>query len=218
MPLKMQSLFTFYPIDLGSAIIGSIAGFIFACGLYYFDKSIKPGIEVKVGNPSKLLLDQGEFKSLNLKVINKKRNGFFTIFNKPATQIKIFLYFSDFQSRIAINTIVARWNSSREPLTPNNKEVDVGLALTHPREVLVPGEESEISVAIKKRNINYCLPFSNESYIYQNKDFEVPTWWKIRDDKFFVTVRFQSAEMEKMAGVFVVINKNNLEQFKIEKL
>jgi hypothetical protein len=116
-----------------------------------------------------------------------------------------------------MKTVIARWNSSREPLTPDYKNVDLGLALTHPREVLVPGDENEISVVIRKKDNKYCFPFSNESYIYQGKDFEVPGW-KIEDDKFIVVVRIQCAEVDKMGGVFVVLNKSSLEQFKIEKI
>jgi len=211
--VDLQSFFTFkLPIDLASAIVG----FSLAFSLYIIDKLIKPNIEVQVAEPSKLSLSQGEFKSLNLKIIHKKRSGILQFFNKPATQIKIFLFFHDFSSKVLMNTVTARWNDSREPLTPDYKNVDIGLALTHPREVLVPGQVSVISVVIKKENNSYCFPFSNESYIYQGKDFEVPGW-KIEDDKFIVVVGIQSAEIDKVGGAFVVLNKNNLEQFKIEK-
>lgn len=214
----MNNLFIFQlPIDLASSLTGGIIGLILAFGLYLFDKSINPDLEVQISDPSKLSLTQGEFKSLNLKIINKKRDGILRFLNRPATQVKVFLYFSDFPSKGLMNTVIARWNNSREPLTPDYKNVDLGLALTHPREVLVPGDENEISVAIRKKDNRYCFPFSNESYIYQSKDFEVPGW-KIEDDKFLVTVRIQSAEVDKMGGVFVVLNKSTLEQFKIEKM
>lgn len=36
--------------------------------------------------------------------------------NRSATQVKVFLYFSDFSSRVLMNTVIARWNSSKEPL------------------------------------------------------------------------------------------------------
>ena len=214
----MNNLFIFQlPIDLASSLTGGAIGLILAFGLYLFDKSINPDLEIQIADTSKLSLAQGEFKSLNLKIINKKRDGILRFLNRSATQVKVFLYFSDFSSRVLMNTVIARWNNSREPLTPDYKNVDLGLALTHPREVLVPGDENEISVAIRKKDNRYCFPFSNESYIYQSKDFEVPGW-KIEDDKFVVTVRIQSAEVDKMGGVFIVLNKSTLEQFKIEKI
>lgn len=214
----MDQLFIFHlPIDLASATTGGIIGLILAFGLYLFDKSIEPNIEVTVADPSDLALTQGKFKSLNLKIINKEKKGILRFLNKPATQVKVFLYFADFSTKVLMNTVTARWNNSREPLTPDYKGVDLGLALTHPREILVPGEENTISVAIRKDDKSYCFPFSNESYIYQNKDFEVPGW-KIDDDKILLTVRVQSAEMDRLAGVFIVLNKSTLRNFKIQKI
>ncbi|TSC90102.1 MAG: hypothetical protein G01um10145_206 [Microgenomates group bacterium Gr01-1014_5] len=210
----MTEIFTLkIPVDLASSLLG----FVLAFGLYLFDKSIKPDIEIQVSEPSNLSLSQGVFKSLNLKILNKKRYGILQFLNRPATQVRVYLLFSDYSSRALMNTVIARWNNSREPLTPDYQDVDFGLALTHPREVLVPGEENTISVAVRKKDNKYCFPFSNESYIYQNKDFEVPGW-KIEDDKFIVVVRMQSAEMDKIGGVFIILNKSTLEQFKIEKV
>ena len=214
---KLTGLFVFnLPIDIASALVGGIIGLILAFGLYLFDKSIDPDLEIKVAEPSEMSLSQGKFKSLNLKIVNKKKEGILRFLNRSATQVKIFLYFADFSSRILMNTVVARWNSSREPLTPNYRDVDLGLALTHPREILVPGEENEISVAIRKNGNRFCFPFSNESYIYQSKEFEVPGW-KIEDDKFIVTVRIQSAEMDTIGGIFVVLNKDIFKIAKISK-
>jgi len=214
----MSEVFTFIiPIDLASALVGGIIGFILAFGLYIYDKSIIiPNLEIQIAEPSNLSLSQGNFKSLNLKIVNINRKGVLKFLNKSATQVRVFLYFRDFSSKVLMNDVIARWNNSREPLTPDYKNVDLGLALTHPREVLVPGEENTLSVAIRKKENKYCFPFSNESYIYQNRDFEVPGW-KIEDDKFFVDVRIQSAEVDKIAGTFIVLNKSTLEQFKIEK-
>ncbi len=202
--------------NLASAFIGGIIGFILSLMLYLYDKSIKPNLEVQLTNPSNLSLSQGKFKSLNLKIKNKKRDGILQFLNKSATQVRVFLYFSDFPTAILMNSVIARWNSSREPLTPDYKYVDLGLALTHPREVLVPGEESEISIAIRKDDKPYCFPFNNSSYIYQQDNFEVPGW-KIEDKKFIVVVRIQTAEIDKFGGVFIVLNKSSLEQFKINK-
>ncbi len=214
----MSGYFTFnLPIDLASSIAGGVIGLILAFGLYIYDKTRDPDLEVQVANSSILKLTQGEFKSLNLKIMNKRKEGIFRFLNRPATQVRILLYFADFDSRVLMNSVIARWNNSREPLTPDYKNVDLGLALTHPREVLVPGDENEISVAIRKKDNKYCFPFSNESYIYQSKDFEVPGW-RIDDDKFIISVRIQTAEIDKLAGVFVVLNKSTLEQFKIEKI
>lgn len=175
---------------------------------------MKPTLELSVDKPSILPLAQGKFKSLNLKITNKKRKGILKIFNRSATQIRIFLYFKDFSTGALMYSVIARWNDTREPLTPDYKDIDIGLALTHPREVLVPGQSNIISVAIKKENNTYCFPFSNESYMYQKRDFEVPGW-KIEDDKFMVVVGIQSAEIDKIGGVFTILNKNYLEQFKI---
>lgn len=206
-------LFTFdLPIDLASAIVG----LLLALGLYVFDKSVEPDLQVSVAEPSKLPLKQGEFKSLNLKITNTKKIGALKFLNRTATQIRVRLEFLDFHSKVSMNTIVARWNSSREPVTPDYKKVDIGLALVPPREVLVPGEESTISVVIRKKDNKYCFPFNNYSYLYQEKDFETEGW-KIDDDKFIVKVKIQSAEIDKIGGEFVVLNKSTLEQFKIEK-
>lgn len=212
----MDQIFIFrLPIDSASALTGGLIGLVLAFGLYLYDKSIKPKLEVKLANPSNLPLPQGNFKSLNLKIVNKRREGILQFLNKPATQLRILLYFADFPTATLMNTVIARWNSSREPLTPDYKFIDYGLALTNPREVLVPGEEGEISVAIRKEDKSYCFPFNNTSYIYQQKDFEVPGW-EIDDDKFIVVVRIQSAEIDKLGGVFIVLNKSSIDQFKID--
>lgn len=213
----MVEIVTFVtPVDLASALVGGAIGFLLAFGLYIFDKSITPKIIVEASDPSKLSLSQGEFKSLNLKILNIKRTGLLKFLNKSATQVRIYLYFRDFPSKALMNEVIARWNNSRQPLTPDYKNVDIGLALTHPREVLVPGEENTISVAIRKKENKYCFPFSNESYVQQNNDFEVPGW-KIEDDKFLVDIRVQSAETDMFLGRFIVLNKSTLDQFNIEQ-
>lgn len=213
----MPEIFAFkLPIDLASAIIG----FSLAFGLYLFDKYIKPNIEVEISDYSDLPLPQGKFKSLNLQIANKRYTGILSFLNRTVTQARIVLSFQDYPSKVAMggmDRIIARWNSSREPVTPDYHDVDIGLALTNPREVIVPGERTTISVAIKKQGWTSCYPFNNESYIYQKKDDFKKPGWEINDDKFYVAVYIESAGLQKQLGEFIVLNKDGLEQFKISK-
>ncbi len=209
--------FRLFPISPFDVLIG----FILALVLYYFDKRIEPLLEIRIAEPSLLPLQQGKFKSLNLEITNKKREGIWKILNRPATQVRIILSFQDYPSKIEMNgmdRIIARWNSSREPVTPNYQDVDIGLALTNPREVVVPGERTTISVAIKKEGWTFCYPFNNESYIYQKKDDFKRPGWEITDDKFYVRVYIECAELQKQLGEFIVLNKTGIEQFKISQI
>lgn len=191
-----------------------IAAFILALLIWAGDKKfVKPKIKVRVGNPS--ILFDGNFKTLNLGVVNEKRGGILVLFNHVATQVRIHLHFLDYPSRAEFNDVIARWNSSREPVTPDYKNVDTGLALTNPREVLVPGQPGEISVVIRKRDSQFCFPFNNESYLH--KDYSKPQW-EIKDDKFIVRVEFKSAEVHETVGEFIVLNKGTIDQFKIAEL
>lgn len=192
-----------------------IAAFILAVSLWILDRQRKPRFLVKIGKPS--LLFQGSHKTLNLKVVNEKREGIASLFNHVATQVRIYLHFLDYPTKAGFNNVIARWNRSREPVTPDYKSIDIGLALTNPREVLVPGEEGEISVVIRKKDNPSCFPFNNESYLYANKDYAKPDW-EIKDDKFIVMVQIQSAEVQGITREFLVLNKGTLEQFKITEL
>lgn len=206
------------PIDLASAFVG----FLLALILYLLDKNIKPKIEINQSDSSNLQLNQGKFKSLNLEIYNRRYTGILSFLNRSITQARIILSFQDYPSKATIGgmeRIIARWNSSKEPVTPDYHDVDIGLALTNPREVVVPGEKTTISIAIKKEGWTFCYPFNNESYIYQKRqpgDFKKPGW-EIRDDKFYVEVYLESAELQVLLGKFIVLNKNSLEQFKISK-
>ena len=192
-----------------------IAAFILAISLWILDRQRKPRFLVKIGKPS--LLFGGSHKVLNLKIVNEKRKGISSFFNHVATQMRVYLHFLDYPTKAAFNKVTARWNSSREPVTPDYKNVDVGLALTNPREVLVPGEEGEISVAIRKKDNSSCFPFNNESYLYANKDYSKHDW-EIKDDKFILKVEIQSAEAQDDTRDFLVLNKGTFEQFKIIEL
>lgn len=191
-------------------------GFVLGLIPWAIDRLTKPDLHITIANASNLSLSNGKYKSLNLKILNKRRHGVMKFFNKTATQLRCSITFYDFASKKQLfeNKIIARWNTTREPLTPDYKQVDVGLALTNPREVLTPGEETTISVAIKKDGVSSCYPFNNESYLH--KDFSKPEW-EIKDDKFTVKVLLQPAESEDMSAEFLVLNKANLSQFKISK-
>jgi|GEM_PF-3535619 len=196
-------------------ILEFLAAFILAVSLWFLDKLRKPKFLIKKGNPS--LLFNNNYKTLNLIITNEKRKGFRSLFNHVATQVRIYLHFLDYPTKSEFNKVIARWNSSREPVTPDYKNVDVGLALTNPRDMLVPGEESEISVVIRKKDKLSCFPFNNESYLYWNKDYSKPDW-EITDDKFIVMVEIQSAEIQDTTVEFLILNKSSLEQFKITEL
>jgi hypothetical protein len=184
-----------------------------ALSIWLIDKLPKPNIKVEVGNIS--LMKEKGLKTLNLKLINKKKIP--SIFDRTATQVRIYLYFLDYPSQSEFNKIIARWNNSKEPVTPDYKNIDIGLALTNPREVLVPGQEEEISIVMRGNNDTFCYPFNNESYIHYEKNYFKPEW-KITDKKFIVKVEMQSAEIQKVLGYFLVLNKATLEQFKITKI
>lgn len=153
----MMNFFTFnLPVDLASAAVG----FLLASILYFFDKFVEPKLSIEVSEPSNLSLSQGNFKSLNLELTNKKYKWFLKFLNRTLTQARIKLSFRDYPTKIPIaglENINARWNSSREPLTPDCKNTDKGLALTGFREILVPGESVTISIIIKKRGLEILL-------------------------------------------------------------
>jgi len=204
--------FQLFPINIIEAVLSFILGFL----LYLLTDSIKkPNLQIVTSDPSDLKLPTGEFRILNLKIINKKKNGILEYFNQTATQVRAKLIFRDYLSKAEMIRIVARWNTTREPLTPDYKTIDVGSALTSPKEVLSPGEEATISVVIRENKDSDCYPFNNESYLF-NK-FKKPEW-KIKDDKFVVDVLIQSGEIEKPTEKFLVINKGDLKQFNITKI
>jgi len=173
----------------------------------------KPHLVVEIENPSDV--HQGKYKILNLKVKNKRSAGILKFSNQTATQVRVYLTFKDFASKTDLFTTIARWNTTREPLTPDYKTVDVGLALTNQREVISPDEEPSLSVAIKKSGEIECYAFNNESYL-QQADFANPKW-KISDDKVIVIAKVQTAEVENIEASFLLINKAVLNQFSISK-
>ncbi len=199
---------TFNPLEF-------IAAFILSISLWIIERQRKPKFLIKRGKPS--LLFEDNYKTLNLKIINVKRKGITSFLNHVATQVRVYLYFLDYPSKVEFNKIIARWNSSREPVTPDYKNVDVGLALTNPREVLVSGEEGEISVVIRKKDKTSCFPFNNESYLYWKQDYSKPEW-EIKDGKFIIRVEVQSAEVQDVIKEFLILNKGTIEQFKISEL
>lgn len=188
-----------------------VATFI-ALLLWFLDKQKKPHLKIETADASDLNLPQGKYRTLNLKVKNERVSGLRAFFNQTATQVRAILIFKDFDSKKELFKLIARWNTTREPLTPDYKQIDVGLALTNPREVISPGEEASLSVVIKKDKTKKCHPFNNESYLHP--DFAKPEW-EIVDDKFIVTVRVQSAETENKEVDFIVTSKSVLFQFSI---
>lgn len=205
--------FEFFPIHIIDALIAFLLGFV----LYLVTESLKkPNLQIQITSPSDLNLPQGEFRILNLKVSNTRKRRIIKYFDQTATQLKATLYFCDYDSGVQIlDPIVGRWNTTKEPLSPDGKFVDNGLALVPQREVLPPGEETSLSIAIKKLDNDNCFPFNNESYLYL-PDFANPKW-KIEDEKFIVYVKLQSAEAEKESKKFIVINKGGLDRFKISQ-
>ena len=195
----------------------NILDFIFATVvallLWVLEKQKKPNLKVETGEASNLPLPQGKYKSLNIIVKNERKTGLQGFFNQTATQARATLIFKDFGSKVELFRLVARWNTTREPLTPDYSKVDPGLALTNPREVITPGEELSLSVAIKKDKSRSFHPFNNESYRYL-PDFAKPEW-EMMDDKVLVVVRIQSAEIESEDFNFVIHNKSGLAQFSI---
>jgi hypothetical protein len=193
-------------------ILDFIFATIVASFLWILDKQKKPKLIVKIGEPSNLNLTQGKFKSLNLILKNKREAGLRSFFNQTATQTKATLIFKDFDSKVELFRLIARWHTTREPLTPSYDKVDPGLALTNPREVITPGEEIGLAVVIKKDKQKNFHPFNNESYMYA--DYAKPEWEMV-DDKVLVTVKIQSAEAESEDFDFVILNKSDLTQFSI---
>ena len=194
-------------------ILNFILATIVALFLWVLDKQKKPNLKVEIGEPSNLELPQGKYKSLNLMVKNERKTGLFSFFNQTVTQTRVTLIFKDFDSKVELFRLVARWNTTREPLTPDYSKVDPGLTLTNPREVITPGEELSLPVAIKKDKSKSFHPFNNESYRYL-PNFAKPEW-KISSDKVLVTVKIQSAEIESEGFSFVILNKSGLTQFSI---
>lgn len=194
---------------------GFLAAFILSLLFWVIDKIfVKPNLKIEIGKPS--ILSNGKLKVLNLKVLNVKRKVLFLL-NHTATQVRIYIHLLDYPSKAEFNNIIARWNSSREPVTPDYANVDIGLALTNPREVLVPGEEGEVSVVVKKKDSDSCYPFNNHSYVYAKDDYLKPEW-EIKDNKFIVRVEIQSAETQKIIDEFIVLNKGTIDSFVISKL
>lgn len=194
-------------------ILDFIFATIVALLLWFLDKQKKPNLIVKIGEPSNLNLPQGKYKSLNLIVKNERKTGLFSFFNQTATQTKVTLIFKDFDSKVELFRLIARWHTTREPLTPDYNKVDPGLALTSSREVITPGEELPLAVVIKKDKQKNFYPFNNESYMYP-PDFAKPEW-EMADDKALVAVKIQSAEVENEDFSFVILNKSDLTQFSI---
>lgn len=194
-------------------ILDFIVATVVALLLWILDKQKRPKLKVVTGDESNLPLPQGKYKSLNLIVKNERKTGILGFFNQTATQTRATLVFKEFDSKVELFRIVARWNTMREPLTPDYSKVDPGLALTNPREVITPGEELSVSVVIKKDKTNSFHPFNNESYRYL-PDFAKPEW-EISDDKVLVTVKIQSAEIETEDFNFIILNKSGLAQFSI---
>lgn len=199
-------------------ILDFIAAAIVALILWFLDKQKRPHLVIDSTSPSELNLPQGKYKILNLIVKNIKETGWRGLFNQTATQVRATLYYKDFDAKKEIfqpQPVIARWNTTREPLTPEYNKVDVGLALTNPREVIAPGEEITLSVAIKKDKATNCYPFNNESYLYL-PDYAKPDW-ELIDDKFIVSATVKTAETGEKCSNFVVINKKGLSQFSIAK-
>ncbi|HHT9138808.1 MAG TPA: hypothetical protein ACFYEK_16390 [Candidatus Wunengus sp. YC60] len=194
-----------------------VVGFFLGLVPWIIDQLKKPDLHIVCADASNLSLEAGKYKILNLKILNSRRTGVKKFFNQTATQLRCQIIFHDFESQAELleNKTIARWNTTREPLTPDYKQVDIGLALTYPREVLAPGEEATISVVIKKEGVESCYPFNNESYLH--KDFS-KSEWEIKDNKFLVEILLQSAEIDIVSSEFLVLNKANLSQFKISNL
>lgn len=209
---KKVSSIQILPFNITELFVGFILGLI----PWLIDRARKPELLINKADPSDLNLQQGKFRSLNLKIVNKRKTGVKRFFNQTATQLRCQLIFLDFESRAEIfeDKIIARWNTTREPLTPDYKQVDIGLALTNPREVVAPGEIATISILIKKEGIDSCYPFNNESYLSPNFSKKE---WEISDKKFIVRALLQSAESDEITADFLVLNKSNLSQFKISK-
>ncbi len=205
--------FEFFPIHILDTSIGLIIGFILGFITYILTEEFrKPNLILEITADSDIVVNSNKYKILNLKLKNVKKTGWKKFFNQTATQIRAIVQILDFDSNKEMIEFIARWNTTREPLTPDYKQVDVGLALTAPREVLSPGEESSMSIVIKKDGKDSCYPFNNESYLHS--DFSKPSW-EIKDGKFLVSVLVQSAEREKNFSDFLVMNKGGLSRFKI---
>lgn len=192
------------------------AAFLLSLSLWILDKLRRPNFFVEIADPSNLELEQGKFRSVNIKVANERRRGWKSFFNQTATQVRVYLIFKDYDSKKPLfNKIVARWNTTREPLTPDYKQVDVGLALTNPREVISPGEEASVPIAIKKEGNKNFYPFTNESYLHS--DFS-KSEWELEDNRIIVSVQVHSAEIELKEVDFLITHKKQLSQFNISKL
>lgn len=198
----------------GLNILDFIAATFVALLLWFLDKQKKPHLTIGEAQSSELDLPQGKYKIVNLKVKNDRKSGLTSkFFNQTATQVRASIIFKDFESKNKLFELIGRWNTTREPLTPDYSKADPGLALTSQREVISPGEEITLSIAIKKDKSNKCFPFNNESYLHL-PDFSKPEW-ELSDDKILVSVKIQSAEIETDEINFILINKSVLSQFSI---
>jgi hypothetical protein len=201
---------------MGFNFIEFIAATGVALVIWFLDKQKRPNLHIEVDKTSDLTLPQGNFKILNLKVKNMKRPGIRQYFDQTATQVRVYLTFKDFDSKVDLFTVIARWNTTREPLTPDYNKVDVGLALTNPREVISPNEEASLSVAIRKDGSNTFFAFNNESYLHLG-DFAKPEWG-LSDERVLISAKVQTAEIETPDYLFIISSKNHISSFKLSKL
>lgn len=158
--------FEFFPINVFDAIIGFFFGFLLFA-ITEVKKKPQLKFEIVNGETAERKINGKEYKwkHLSAKVINFKRSKLFRYFDKTAENTTCFVIAKDPSSRHALLKIKGRWSTGREPYDYIADKVDIGLAVITQREVIPPGEESEINVAIKFEGDRHFYLFNNESYL-----------------------------------------------------
>lgn len=145
--------------------------------------------------------------------VNRNKLKSFFIDNYTANNARAWISFIDIQTKTELLKINGRWTSTKEPVNYTTGTVDIGSALLVSRETIPPGEESEISIALKQNGEKECFAFNNESYLHAWKKPD----FKLEEKRYIVRVKI-SAEGRTWQKDFVLLNLGTtMKNFKLQK-
>lgn len=188
-----------------------------------YTNSRTPNIKLIVGKETIFLDKEKKIKFLHVTVLNEKRRGInaFVRGNITSNLSQIEISWLDPKTNQKRLTSKARWSTQVEPLTQalykdqNINFFDVSKAMLAELELIHPGQEKEIDIAVKKDGDKSFYFFNSWSYPFNffKKD------WEFDEKSIILKLKFYSESMTPFTKNFVLTNQSSsIDTFYLEEI
>lgn len=158
----IELLFKLFQLVINSLIIAWIVQRL-------IEEYRKPNLNFEIQKEEQLgHNEKGYWKFVNIIIKNNKRKLSKYIFgNSSADNMTAYVIFRDYDTKIELKRIIARWNELPQPLN-ENLSPNYNLALVNNTYTLPIDSSVSIAVALKTNKSKYIYEFNNQNYLAQN--------------------------------------------------